>query len=253
MATIRQGTRPENHFSLIPNALARHDHLTIQAKGLYLYLRSHSEGWSMSTDRIATALNIGRTSFWKYSNELITHGYLIRDQLKGDRGRFDANDYVVLSEPDWDQVEKPCERCSPCSQLPRTVITVNGESEQHKKTNSFKKKNDLRKPPIVPQGDERDFDAWYREYPKKVGRGQAVKAFRAAVKKADAETLIDAAKEYALTVQGKEKRFIKNPSTWLNGECWLDEMETPSFDDKADPFENLFQSTDKEPDRGREF
>ena len=187
----------------------------------------------MQTNRIAEALGIGRTSFWKYSNELISHGYLIREQGKNERGRFDSNDYVVLSEPDLSRVEEPC---SPCSQLPRTVNTVNGESEQHKKTNSFKKTTEKKEDntPIVPKGIETDafFDEWYEHYPKKAGRGQAVKAFRTAIKKTDLETMIAATLVYATSVEGKEKRFIKNPSTWLNGECWLDDLDVPdSFDD----------------------
>ena len=88
--------------------------------------------------------------------------------------------------------------------------------------------------PIVPKGIETDafFDEWYEHYPKKAGRGQAVKAFKTAIKKTDLETMIAATLVYAKSVEGKEKRFIKNPSTWLNGECWLDDVDVPdSFDD----------------------
>src|SRR5690606_25804580 len=39
---------------------------------------------------------------------------------------------------------------------------------------------------------EREFDDWYAAYPRKKGKGQALKAYRAARKKADAQTLLAA-------------------------------------------------------------
>ena len=72
------------------------------------------------------------------------------------------------------------------------------------------------------------FDAWWATYPKKVDKGQARKAFKAALKKASLDELVDGAQHYATHVksQGTEKRFIKNPSTWLNAEAWANEDTT---------------------------
>ena len=76
------------------------------------------------------------------------------------------------------------------------------------------------------------FDAFWASYPKKVGKGQAVKAWRVAVKKADAGT-ITAGLHAAVTAwkrAGTEQQFIPNPSTWLNGERWADEVTAKSDD-----------------------
>lgn len=54
------------------------------------------------------------------------------------------------------------------------------------------------------------FEEWYGHYPKKVGRGDALKAFKTATKKIDLETLIEATKRYAASVQGQDRKFIKN-------------------------------------------
>lgn len=32
---------------------------------------------------------------------------------------------------------------------------------------------------------------------------------------------------YAAEVAGREAKFVKHPSTWLNGTCWLDEPAAP--------------------------
>lgn len=69
------------------------------------------------------------------------------------------------------------------------------------------------------------FDSFWAAYPKKVGKGQAVKAWRAAVKKADADVIAAGitAAVAAWKRDGTEQRFIPNPTTWLNGERWADE------------------------------
>lgn len=72
-----------------------------------------------------------------------------------------------------------------------------------------------------------DFDDWYQHYPKKVARGQAERAFNRAIKLVDLETLIKATKAYAAKFEGKDRQYIKNPSTWLTGKCWLDDDVPP--------------------------
>lgn len=76
--------------------------------------------------------------------------------------------------------------------------------------------------PAASQGDD-EFEAWYRTYPRHEGRGQALKAYRTARKKASAEVLLAAAQAAARAYADREKRFIPLPATWLNGERWLDE------------------------------
>ena len=69
-----------------------------------------------------------------------------------------------------------------------------------------------------------EFENWYRAYPKHVGRGQALKAYRTARKKADAEALLQAAIAAKRRFSGTSPEFIPHPATWLNGERWLDQM-----------------------------
>lgn len=68
-----------------------------------------------------------------------------------------------------------------------------------------------------------EFEVFWRETPRKSGRGQAQRAYRTARKTADAETLLAGIKRYAELRRGQEERYTKHPATWLNGECWLDE------------------------------
>ena len=76
-----------------------------------------------------------------------------------------------------------------------------------------------------------EFESWWQDVPRKVSKGQAEKAFRAARKKADLETLTAGIRRYAEQVRGTEPKYIKHPATWLNGECWLDEHPPPNGHD----------------------
>ena len=73
--------------------------------------------------------------------------------------------------------------------------------------------------------DPPGFDDWYAAYPRKVGKGQARKAYAGACKKTDSETLLRAAEGFSRTIAGTDEKFIPHPATWLNGERWLDEVK----------------------------
>lgn len=77
-------------------------------------------------------------------------------------------------------------------------------------------------PPLTPQGGQSEFDAFWAEVPKKVGKGDAKKAYRAARKKADAETLLSGMRRYAQERAGKDPQYTKHPGPWLRDERWLD-------------------------------
>jgi hypothetical protein len=70
-----------------------------------------------------------------------------------------------------------------------------------------------------------EFEQWYERYPRKRGRGQALKAYKAARRKADPETLVRAIEQQgpALTARGPE--YVPYPATWLNGERWADQPD----------------------------
>lgn len=69
-----------------------------------------------------------------------------------------------------------------------------------------------------------EFEQWWSAYPKRVAKGQARKAYSAALRKTSAETLLIALEAASFPA---ELRFVPNPATWLNGECWLDGTGAP--------------------------
>jgi len=92
------------------------------------------------------------------------------------------------------------------------------------------------------------FDTWWELVPRKAGKGAARRAWSAALKKvgwdgaARSETLAvaaarlnEAAQHWAKRSSTTDMQFICYPSTWLNGERWLDEHppEAEQLHDKA--------------------
>lgn len=72
-----------------------------------------------------------------------------------------------------------------------------------------------------------DFKVWYAKYPRRKGPAAAKKSYISARKKkgVTAGLLLAACERYVAETKGKEARFIKHPSTWLNQECWDDEPD----------------------------
>jgi hypothetical protein len=61
-------------------------------------------------------------------------------------------------------------------------------------------------------------------YPRKKEKRRAESAFKAAVERAGSpDAILAGAKRYAAEREGQAEHFTKHPTTWLNGDCWLDE------------------------------
>ncbi len=70
---------------------------------------------------------------------------------------------------------------------------------------------------------EADFDEFYRAFPRRVGRGDAERAYAKARKFASAAQILAGANGYAATRAGEDQQYTKHPATWLNGKGWLDD------------------------------
>lgn len=71
------------------------------------------------------------------------------------------------------------------------------------------------------------FEQLWKAYPRKTAKGAARRSFERVMKRSDApsiEQLLKAVEQYASQI--KEIRFCAHLATWLNGERWLDEVET---------------------------
>jgi hypothetical protein len=70
------------------------------------------------------------------------------------------------------------------------------------------------------------FDEFFEACPKKVGRVETRRQFEVALGKTDAETIIDAMRQYAASRKGADEKFVKEPANWLSAERWKDYTTT---------------------------
>lgn len=92
-------------------------------------------------------------------------------------------------------------------------IQLNNERTLYKNTNNIKNI-------YIDQ-----FNEFWNAYDKKVSKPKAITAYNRALKKVDHKTIMDALKKQKKLWVGKDKAYIKHPTTWLNQECWEDEIE----------------------------
>lgn len=70
------------------------------------------------------------------------------------------------------------------------------------------------------------FDEWWAMYPRKKGKGQAIKAYRLALKKTTVEVLRTGLEAQLPEMMANEPTYVPHPTTWLNGERWGDVLDT---------------------------
>ena len=79
------------------------------------------------------------------------------------------------------------------------------------------------------------FEDFWSAYPRKIGKGNARKAFASAMKKASIEEISSGLNAQLEILSAKEQKYIPHASTWLNGERWNDEpTHNQDRDSRAD-------------------
>jgi hypothetical protein len=68
------------------------------------------------------------------------------------------------------------------------------------------------------------FEKAWRFYPRKIGKGAALKSFQKALKQIHGNELLSKIEEYSLAIGGSDIKYIPHLSTWLNQERWNDEL-----------------------------
>ena len=201
MPLIRGHHTFDDQFAQIPNAWLRDARLSLKAIGLLGQIMTHSPGWNMSINSLATRNNVGREQIRTAIGELEEFGYLTREQSRED-GRFAETIWRTSDPTDIPLSENPT------SENPTIKNTIPKEEQI---------KNNER---IYSDSIEIYFQHFWSLYPKKTDKGAARRAFRKAAKNNDVALVIDAAGRYAEDPNLPEKQYIKNPATWLNAESW---------------------------------
>lgn len=196
MPLIRGHHSFDDHFTQIHNDWLRDSRLTFKARGLLAYIESHSTDFEISVAWLSANNPEGKDAIRSAIVELENFGYLRREQ-ENVGGRF--------GEVTWTTQEPIADEPLPENPLP--------ENPPLKKT--------IYKNTIDKNIEREQFEEFWAIYPKKTDKAQAIRMFRRAVHRVGFETILAGVIKFANDPNlPSEKRFIKNPATWLNADAW---------------------------------
>jgi site-specific DNA recombinase len=90
-----------DNFTIVPNAMFLDERLSVEAKGVLGFLLSRPHKWQVRLDHIGRTLRVGRKKLQRIFRELISAGYVTREQQRIlDGHRFGEMDYVVRDVSD---------------------------------------------------------------------------------------------------------------------------------------------------------
>jgi len=190
----------ENQFTQIHNAWVRDPKITYKAKGLLTNLLSHEVGYTITIGQIIRESGDGKQSVRSALEELIKAGYLETKRTTDARG-YNAGLAYFIKDPTNPKSENPT--------LDNPTLDNQTALENNLTKNTNKQENSDK------------FDEFWNNYPKKLSKAQALKAWKAAIKRKPDTEIIEAVKAYSL---GKlpNVQFIPLASTWLNNDRWDD-------------------------------
>jgi predicted AAA+ superfamily ATPase len=177
-----------------------------------------------SINRLADVCEMSRRSVENHLETLETLGLIQRVNQFRDRGGKTSNRYVLdlvgtsennsLADTDTQNLRMVCEKSAhgDTQNLRMNNLVINNLGKETNNTSS--------------KDDEVNyyFDQLWEMYPRKIGKGQARKAYVTASKKIDFFDLLPKLEAYVSTLDGKDKQYMPHLATWLNGERWADEV-----------------------------
>lgn len=201
-------------FTTVPNWVVRDPNYSPNAFRLLAYLLSHQDGYELTYTQIERQTTLGRFAINQAAKFLIAEGWLEWKRTKGIDGRWLAKTWII-KDP---QSTIPLSNDS--TMEPFHYGTINGHIEEQ----LLEKKTNKRK--TLTEAQERElFNEFWKEYPRRLDKGAAFKAFRSALKRSNFEDILAGAIKYAKDPL-RDPEYTKYPATWLNADSWENEEVT---------------------------
>ncbi len=223
MSGIQRIYRHEStEFTSVPNWVVRDPNYSPNVFRLLAYLLSHQSGYELTYGQIERQTTLGRYAINEAAKFLIANGWLEWSQEKGPDGKYLAKTWIIKN-PNSGQM-------NPLPNDSTTEPIRYGTTNGHKEEQLLEKNTNKRK--TLTEAQERElFNEFWKEYPRKLDKGAAFRAFRTALKVASFEDILAGAIAYR-NDPNREDEYTKYPATWLNADAWENEI-TPSPDSEA--------------------
>ena len=201
-----------------------------------LHRASHREQHvPMSTGRGVTVVTIGPGQFvfgrHEAALELLMKPSSVRNRMQKLKCMENvdiqpARHFSIVTICNWDRYQNGDDDDGQASGQPKdNQRTTKGQPKDTYK-NAKNVKNVKNEDPHTPKGGSSAFDAFWQSYPRKVGKGAAIRSFERQHGAAHLDAILAAIQWQAQSEQWRRDggQYIPHPATWLNQQRWLDEQ-----------------------------
>lgn len=228
---IRRAPRPDDHYTVIRNAVLRDDRLSYRARGILAAILSRPDNWKISRDALAREGREGRDAVNTALNELVDAGYIQRIRTQQEDGTWITEQTVFDTPGNWESADSGPVSAgfqSPKPEKPTTGNPTVGKPGGNRKTvKNQREEENIRSTDVDPV-----FDTFWHNYPRKVGRKKALQWWQRHGNHQILDSL-DAWRQYWVQ-EGTDMRYIPHPYTWLNQERWKDPVPEPTGNQRTD-------------------
>ncbi|MCY7338148.1 MAG: helix-turn-helix domain-containing protein [Chamaesiphon sp.] len=163
--TIR--SEHKRDFLVIDNAVIRDTRLTDRARSIVFHLLSRPNQWRIVPKYLAKQMNLSANTVSKYLTELEQYGYIIRERLRDDAGRFIGSIHRIMESSIYPNLQAPSAAFSPTTQkttarktTPRklgNILNTKINNERIKEITILPSNS----PSLNYQSDEEERDYWF--------------------------------------------------------------------------------------------
>jgi predicted transcriptional regulator len=185
-------------FAQVPNSAIRDPEISPNAFRLLAYLMSHKEGYELTYGQIERQTTLGRYAINEAIRVLTIKGWLRTERTKKDNGQFGPTSFHILDPEAVDSVADDSSVGHSTMEQPTDI----------KNTNYLENTKDKEK-------HLESFEMFWKLYPKRIAKADALKAWKQATKKKTADELIALTKAYSES-KLPDMTYIPYPASWLN-------------------------------------
>lgn len=213
------------HFTKIPSDILEEitrSHVFCARTRILAAIIRKTMGWNKAEDWISLSqfeviTGIGKSNVCRTLNQLVRAKIIIKSDNKY-RINAITKAWKALSHPILVITSDTANYQNRQSALSHLTPTKNNSTKEH----SLQKKKEY------VQMTEKEFEIFWHEYPKKIGRKKAFDRF-IKIPQTIFPKMLDALKRQKRSSAWLEKQgqFIPHAATWLHGERWEDEVDHP--------------------------
>lgn len=218
MSTFRVVKR--DRYTTIDRATLNDERLSFKARGILVWLLDKPDDWRCASDEIARAGLEGREAVRTALNELAEHGYLVRSRHRDPATGRISTVSTVYERPvtgAQESVAGSPDDGSPDDGISGPLLKTETKTVTEPVTTS---------PDMAdPDGSAEWFEKFWRAWPRKVKRGSAERAFKAAMKRDGLDKIRPGVRAWRAwwTANRVPVSLIPYPATFLNGQQYLDD------------------------------